>query len=284
MKKLLRPIDILLLATAGVVDIFEFIRDPFGIGAESAKLIYGFVPTKYKKHHVAHLVWRTLQTGNIERVSKHGAVYLRITSAGEASLKRDFPLLQLAQRRWDGKWRFVFFDIAEVSRTQRDNLRAKLKELGFGMVQRSVWVTPHDILADFREFISSNKLDDDVFLMETRHFISGNPRQLATRLWQLDKLNKRYEKLYKKVIVFSSHDREKKIQQGLLVRKGFLSRNGQLSSRESSASSESLLRRLTSGYLEILITDPFLPQELLPRGWLREKVEKEIKRLVRKIK
>lgn len=46
-------------------------------------------------------------------------------------------------RRWDGKWRVVIFDIPEKKRLGRDVLRAKLKDLGFYCLQRSVFVHPY---------------------------------------------------------------------------------------------------------------------------------------------
>lgn len=46
-------------------------------------------------------------------------------------------------KTWDGKWRVVIFDIPEEKlRIGRDALRAKLQELGFLQLQKSVWVLP----------------------------------------------------------------------------------------------------------------------------------------------
>ncbi len=40
-------------------------------------------------------------------------------------------------------WRIVLFDIPEDAKIKREVLRGKLKELGFTMIQRSVWVIPY---------------------------------------------------------------------------------------------------------------------------------------------
>jgi DNA-binding transcriptional regulator PaaX len=50
--------------------------------------------------------------------------------------------LKLKKGSWDQKWRVVVFDIPEEKRIARDLLRAKMKELGFYILQKSVWVTP----------------------------------------------------------------------------------------------------------------------------------------------
>ncbi|MFA4872788.1 MAG: hypothetical protein WC659_02535 [Patescibacteria group bacterium] len=49
--------------------------------------------------------------------------------------------LEIAQPKvWDGKWRVLIFDIPEKTRVKREVLRGKLKELGFYLIQKSVWV------------------------------------------------------------------------------------------------------------------------------------------------
>lgn len=47
-------------------------------------------------------------------------------------------------QKWDGKWRLIIFDIAELKRSHRNAFRTKLKELGFRYIQRSVWAHPYE--------------------------------------------------------------------------------------------------------------------------------------------
>ena len=153
MKKLLRPRDILLLGLTNALDAFEELKDPLHLVSKSYDQMYGWVPDQYKKHHFNHLVWRSLRAGYIEKIEKDGEIYIRITSSGAKMIQRDFPLLSLQNKTWDHKWRIVMFDIAEIQKKKRDYLREKLKELGFGMLQKSVFISPHDIFQDFSEFI-----------------------------------------------------------------------------------------------------------------------------------
>src|SRR3989344_4593151 len=46
--------------------------------------------------------------------------------------------------RWDKLWRLVIFDIPEEERTGRMALAAKLKELGFYPLQKSVFIHPYE--------------------------------------------------------------------------------------------------------------------------------------------
>src|SRR3989338_5497572 len=46
--------------------------------------------------------------------------------------------------RWDGMWRVVIFDIPESERWGRDALAAKLRQLGFKPIQKSVFIHPYE--------------------------------------------------------------------------------------------------------------------------------------------
>lgn len=270
MKKLLRPKDIFLLALSGVVDFFEDLHDAFGFPSYAYKQLYGWVPEKFKKHNFYATTARALKTGYIEKVIKEGEVYFHLTSQGKNRLKRDFPLLFLQRKKWDKKWRVVVFDIAEISRQKRDLLRKKLKELGFGMLQRSVWITPYDIAHDFREFVEAQGLGEFVYVMEVSHLLAGDPKSLVNKIWRLEELNKEYKKIYKEI---------KKLKQ----------RGGGLYDRTKKRkpkSTQVLKRRyerrrkeIRNRHLQILLTDPCLPFELLPEGWLGEEVKREIKKI-----
>ena len=45
--------------------------------------------------------------------------------------------------KWDGKWRIVIFDVKEEKRYGRDRFRNHLQNLGFYMLNRSVFVHPY---------------------------------------------------------------------------------------------------------------------------------------------
>lgn len=261
MKKLLRPRDILLLGLTHALDAFEEIKDPFHIVSKSYENMYGWVPEQYKKHHFSHLIWRTLKAGYIEKVEKEGEIYIRITSQGEKMVQRDFPLLRLQNKPWDGKWRMVIFDIAEKQKIKRDYLRKKLKELGFGMLQESVFITPHDIIKDFLEYVESIGLQDSVDILEAC-YISGDPKELVKRVWELEELNEKYLEIFQETQkIKNSH---------LIITRG---RVKKLNNRVRK------MGEIKERYLEILLSDPFLPLSLLPKNYLRDRAGGLIKEL-----
>lgn len=272
MRKLLRPQDILLLGLANTLDIFEEIKDPLSIVSKSYENMYGWVPKKYKRHDFDHLVWRSLKAGYIEKVEKHGNVYIRVTSQGKKRVQRDFPLLQLQKKPWDGKWRMVMFDIQELEKRKREDLRRKLKELGFGMLQESVFITPHDIVKDFSEYVDNVGLHDSVYILEASHILAGKQRELARKVWKLDELSEKYLEVLK--------DAEKVKNSHLTIMSGRTKKlNTKNRFKGNNLERDKRVMKIKEMYLSILLNDPFLPKELLPSDWFGYEAKKLIKNL-----
>lgn len=256
MKKLLKPKDILLLGLAGVGDILEEVRDPLSLGASVYKNVYGFIPRSYTRNNFLQMVNRSLKTGDIEKVVKDGKVYLRLTSAGKNKVKRDFPIVNLT-KKWNKHWVIVIFDIEEKSKGVRERLRNKLKSLGFGMLQKSIWISPLAIGEDMKEVIESIGLSKDAFVMEVSGFLFGDPKELVRRIWYLDKLEEEYVELKNRIdtvnqLVEKVSDRGNKREAKFRNRYIYeLSRK----KREEMRSS-----------LEFMVNFPALPRELLPKS------------------
>lgn len=251
MGKILRPQDKILLGLAVLGDIFEEMRDPLGMVGGAYKSVYGFVPKNYRRNNFEKSLNRTLKTGYVEKIIKGNEPYLRLTSQGKKKLVRDFPLFAFQGKRWDGKWRVAVFDIPEKQKKTRDYLRNKLAELGFGMLQESVWVTPFDVVQDLREFLEFRHLEDNVFVLVAKRLFAGNEKILAQKIWPLQKINQRYQEI--------------------LI--------GYEKNKENVGKKENLAKDLKGKYLEILTLDPCLPRELLPDDWLGEEARRLIKSL-----
>lgn len=260
MRKFLKSKDILLLGLAGVLDAFEEIKDPFRLMSSSYKSMYGWVPGKYKKHNFYQLISRSLKTDIIERVEKKGEIYIRITSDGRKAIQRDFSMLLLQNKYWDGRWRIIMFDVEEVNKKVRNRLRRKLKELGFGMLQKSVFISPHDLLKDFNEFAQAAGIKDYLYLLETHKLIVGPEREFANRIWKLDDLNEKYKNIVMQIDKIKNRDL--------------------LSIDDRSKKSDSYnVKNVKAEWLKIVIDDPFLPKTFLPTPWYRNEAEKLVRGL-----
>jgi len=78
----------------------------------------------------------------VEIVHEGDTTIVRITEEGKLrALRYKIDEMVVApQRRWDGLWRLVIFDIPEKEKRMRELFREHLKLLNFYQLQKSVWV------------------------------------------------------------------------------------------------------------------------------------------------
>ena len=79
--------------------------------------------------------------GFITIAESKGKTRIMLTQAGKQRIM-EYQVDEMEikkQTPWDKKWRYVFFDIPEKKKVARNVFRAKLKNLGFKQVQKSVW-------------------------------------------------------------------------------------------------------------------------------------------------
>lgn len=68
----------------------------------------------------------------------------RFTKTGQKwAAEKRLKYFKIKNKKWDGKWRIIIFDIPEELRKNRDSFRRKLYNLGFYMLQKSVFVLPY---------------------------------------------------------------------------------------------------------------------------------------------
>ncbi|OGG27019.1 hypothetical protein A2960_02640 [Candidatus Gottesmanbacteria bacterium RIFCSPLOWO2_01_FULL_39_12b] len=127
--------------------------------------------------------WQTRQVVNQLKKRKYisveylddGSVRVKITENGMTkALSYQLNDMEIkTQRRWDGKWRIVIFDISNKHSRVRDVFRMRLKQLGLYQFQKSVYVSPYpcfDEVEFLRElygvsftvkYILAQKIEDD---------------------------------------------------------------------------------------------------------------------------
>lgn len=247
MGKKLRIRDQILITAAILGDaFFDLTETPYFKVKQLRRLLTpGFSSTSF-----SCAVWRMLRTEEIEKVVKKGEPYLRLTGVGKGRLVRDFPILKLRSKKWDGLWRIVFYDIKEKRKHIRQALQWQLESLGFGRLQKSVYLSPLPISEDLQEFIESRGLKDLVFVGVCKKLLAGDPKKLAVRVWKLNKLYDQYNELRDDIDEFL--DGESKMN----------------------------FSQLYTKFEGILLDDPLLPKELLPDWWIGDKVIGMMKKLL----
>lgn len=71
--------------------------------------------------------------------------------------------------KWDNKWRIVIFDVPEELSMSRVKFRRKLRQLGFYMIQKSVFVFPYPCEQELADICKGLKIAGyvDIIIAET---------------------------------------------------------------------------------------------------------------------
>jgi phenylacetic acid degradation operon negative regulatory protein len=198
------------------------------------------------------------RVNEIEKRVRKGEAYFHLGTAGGKILDEQIPLRKFENRRWDRLWRILIFDIEEKTRTTRDLLREKIRSLGFAKWQESVYVTPHPITTEINEYLKVKNLYPRCVCFEARKLGEESDEQIAFKIFNLSNLAKKYFCLLKRLKNLRTDFEKKK-----LIKNKALDR----------------LKEIVKQYEEVLLNDPFLPKELLPEDWRKDKIREKIKEL-----
>jgi DNA-binding transcriptional regulator PaaX len=109
-----------------------------------AKLLHS-LDERSRQRELHRTLYYLKQRGLITYASRDYEHGIRLTKAGRVFLRRlkfeDLTITKPAS--WDGHWRLVFFDIPEEDRLRRNQFDRQLRQLGFQMLQRSIWIHPY---------------------------------------------------------------------------------------------------------------------------------------------
>lgn len=125
---------------------------------------YHYGIPELKKTSLSQALKRLRERGLIDFVDDQKLAY-RLTDNGKQ--KAVWESLKNDNKKWDGKWRIVIFDVPEKRRAARDLLRENLKKWGFVAWQQSVWVTKKDCIKPLGNFIKSVGINDWVIVLES---------------------------------------------------------------------------------------------------------------------
>jgi len=138
---------------------------------------------------------RLVRRDLIARVRSGRLVHYRLTPRCEGLLiEGDGRIFTLGRLPTDaGPWTILWHQIPEDHRLERTRLGRRLRFLGFGSVQDSVWVSPHDHSTEVLELLGELGVGDSgaVFVASLRPG-PGLPA-MVMRAWDLSGLENRYD-------------------------------------------------------------------------------------------
>lgn len=125
--------------------------------------IYAFYGgRKVQKSALAKALARLRKSGFIE--DRTGTdLEIRLTKLGNQFIKD----LNFSEKDWNGYWVGVSFDIPEQKRAVRSLFRRYLKNRGFKLHHKSLWVSKKDIYQELTQTISNLKLHQWVTVFST---------------------------------------------------------------------------------------------------------------------
>ncbi|MCR4326190.1 MAG: hypothetical protein NUV52_00860 [Candidatus Roizmanbacteria bacterium] len=181
---------------------------------------------------------RQMLTDGVIRREEEG-VY-QITDRGMGELALSFPFVRFMMFSWDGKYRIISYEIPEDKRSLRDSLRREISGWGLGPWHRSFWLTPHPVAEAMKKLVEGTPWENYIQMFEGTPTL-GDPSILVEKVWNIQKLQEAYKKVFK-----TWHE---------------------LLSRED-LSKEAKLAKVVNSYIEVLKTDPGLPKELVGEKWI----------------
>ncbi|OGK42260.1 hypothetical protein A2954_04595 [Candidatus Roizmanbacteria bacterium RIFCSPLOWO2_01_FULL_37_12] len=221
-----------------------------------------YSPGGYKPETLTQYLSRMAKVGEIEKKIINGKVVFAITTKGEKLLDQVIPLRKLEEKKWDGWWRIVIFDIEEKKKYLRDRVREKLLGLGFGKWQESVYISPHPMAEEMNEYFEEKDLYPSCVCLEARETGKKDNKLLAEQIFKLNELTSNYKNIIKDIDLTTQLIKENKFSKAEAIEK---------------------LHIYLEKYELVLMRDPFLPEELWVEYPIREKTKKYLTDLTQNV-
>jgi phenylacetic acid degradation operon negative regulatory protein len=162
---------------------------------------------------------------------------------------------------WRKNWYFVQFEIPEMHRAKRDQLRSNLLELGFGQLYKGVYVSPWDYSKQLSSLFRSNGVETFVTVSEVSILFNEITKDRAAEIWPLAEVHTLYQEKQRWYQEQFLPSLTKEIQDGMNPLELFV-----------------LYLHIGEVISEISLIDPILPLSLLPDEWIGHRVIQELYR------
>lgn len=167
-----------------------------------------------------------------------------LTQAGRAAALGGRDPIERANRIWDETWQVLVYDVPTAQRSLRLALQRSLRQLGFGRLQGSVWVSP-DPVPNLHRVLARLDADPSSLLIIKGMPATGETNaEIVARAWNFDAINRHYDRY---MDFIRPANRPPSIRQDAAWR-----------------------RRENALWLRAVRSDPLLPRQLWPKGYRGE--------------
>jgi phenylacetic acid degradation operon negative regulatory protein len=168
---------------------------PFGDTVWSGGLVVLLAEFGFSQGASRVALTRLVRRGLISRVRSGRLVFYRMTPRCDRLLAEgDGRIFSLGKPKDDGSnWTTLLHQIPEDRRLERSRLSRRLRFLGFGSVQDSVWISPHDHASEVQTLLDELEVSDFATVFVSRASQTSGLPSLVSRAWDLTGLAERYE-------------------------------------------------------------------------------------------
>ncbi len=135
--------------------------------------------------------WRLRKKGFVAYVrQRDGRPILRATPTAAGQIHPVARPEKAWNRRWNGIWYLLTYDVPEKHAAYRMSLRRFLRQLRMGCLKESTWITPRDIRPDFDDLARAGGAGDYAVLFEARTVLGMSPTEIVQMAWPVDRLHR----------------------------------------------------------------------------------------------
>jgi len=195
----------------------------------------------------------------VETESPNGKPMLSLTEKGNSHISKPKNPHGHWDRKWNGIWYVLIYDVPEADRVYRDTLRNFLQKMRMGCLQRSTWITPHDIRSQYHDLAQAADIERYAILFESKTVLKKKPAEIIESAWDFDSL----------------------IRSQIHFIRACENNAGIVS--EGNMPSEEIIEMAQAqllAYLGIMESDPLLPRSLWPDGYRGPELIKAHKHLL----
>ncbi len=206
-------------------------------------------------------IGRMTRKSLVQKTGKGKSASFEITDSGKKLVSFSSPR-QGWDAPWDGHWRVVVFDLAAHRTKDRQALWLALRSRKLGLLQRSVWIWPHEFEDSLKEITNARGIPECFCGFESRRLFLCTDQEVVRSAWKFDRITEAH-KIYLRQKRSFAKEIPKASNTTNLVRLAWEER-----------------RAYQEGFLE----DPILPTTLCPEGYLGYEVEEAHREIAQRVR
>ena len=252
-------------ASSLVITLYGDTIEPHGGTVWLGSLIKLLEPMGINERLMRTTIFRLTQDNWLTSDKVGRKSYYSLTGSGRRKFEQAFRrVYNTRQTAWDGSWCLIMTQ--QLSAEERKLLLDELSWQGFGLLTGHLIGSPNTNLSDVNTALASLGLQSKVIVFQTlqQEELAGRQiRMLVRECWELDKLGAHYQEF---INLFRPVWHELDEKDNLNPKDSFLTRT-----------------LLIHEYRKLLLSDPQLPEDLLPGDWEGRAARQLCRNIYRKV-